>query len=155
MPARRTSAARDLSAELALAQQALTEHAAATGEQIEIPTALVPAVTLLVELAAVDPGVTAPRKALAAACREQAAALAAAHPGRSIEVRVPPFAAVQCGRPDGGQVHTRDTPPNVVEMDPATFLLLTTGRLSWAEGRASHRISASGNRSDLADWFDR
>jgi hypothetical protein len=71
--------------------------------------------------------------------------LATDFPGRSVEVRVPPYAAVQCVE---GPRHTRGTPPNVIETDARTWILLATGRLSWAEAR--DRISASGERADLS-----
>ena len=73
--------------------------------------------------------------------------LAADAPGRAVEVRVPPYAAVQCVE---GPRHTRGTPPNVVEMDPVTWVLLATRRLSWADAAAAGRVSASGPRADLS-----
>lgn len=73
--------------------------------------------------------------------------LAAAHPGRSVEVRVPPYAAVQC---IAGPRHTRGTPPNVVETDAETFLRLAFGRLPWADALATGQLHASGERSDLS-----
>jgi hypothetical protein len=73
--------------------------------------------------------------------------LAARHPGRTVEVRVPPYAAVQCVE---GPRHTRGTPPNVVETDPWTWLRLATGRTSWAEAVAAGAVDASGQRADLA-----
>ena len=76
--------------------------------------------------------------------------LAARHPGRVLEVRIPPVAAVQCLP---GPVHTRGTPPNVVETDPLTWIRLATGRLSWAEARATGKVSASGIRTDISDLF--
>jgi hypothetical protein len=75
------------------------------------------------------------------------AALAAAAPGRHVEVRVPPYGAVQCVP---GPRHTRGTPPAVVECDPLTWLELATGRLSWADATADLRVSTSGERADLA-----
>lgn len=90
------------------------------------------------------------RAALSSCTRSLTAILAAQQPGRSLEVRVPPFAAVQCGIGDPGPTHTRGTPPNVVETDPLTFLRLATGRLSWAEARESGQVSASGLRADLS-----
>ena len=74
--------------------------------------------------------------------------LAQTNPGRSVEIRVPPHGAVQAIA--GGPRHTRGTPPNVVEMDAATWLALVIGRLSWAEAAAEGRISASGTRADLS-----
>ncbi|MGW0856989.1 sterol carrier family protein [Streptomyces sp. NPDC002690] len=87
------------------------------------------------------------RQALAAATRLLADALAERAPGGSVEVRVPPFAVVQC---IGGPQHTRGTPPNVVETDPLTWIRLATGRTGWAEEREAARVSASGERADLA-----
>ncbi|MCO6009067.1 sterol carrier family protein [Actinoallomurus purpureus] len=69
-------------------------------------------------------------------------------PGRSVEVRVPPYAAVQCVE---GPRHTRGTPPNVIETDPKTWILLATGRLAWAD--AADRIAASGARADLSPYL--
>jgi hypothetical protein len=71
-------------------------------------------------------------------------------PGRSVEVRVPPYGAVQC---IPGPAHTRGTPPNVVEMDPATFLLLAAGRLEFTAAVADGLVSASGGRADLAPYL--
>jgi Bacterial SCP ortholog len=81
---------------------------------------------------------------LRAAVKESLAALAAAAPGRSVEVRVPPFGAIQCLE---GPRHTRGTPPGVVETDPRTWLALATGRLDWAGAVASGALRASGNRT--------
>jgi uncharacterized protein (TIGR03083 family) len=90
------------------------------------------------------------RAALSRAVRCLAAILADRHPGRSVEVRVPPYAAVQCGLGDPGPTHTRGTPPNVVETDPVTFLRLTTGRSAWADGVREGAVRASGLRADLS-----
>ncbi|MFN8075768.1 MAG: sterol carrier family protein [Kineosporiaceae bacterium] len=73
--------------------------------------------------------------------------LAARFPGNSTEVRVPPFAAVQCLP---GPRHTRGTPPNVVETDAATWLRMATGQTSWQEESDAGRVRASGERSDLS-----
>ncbi len=90
------------------------------------------------------------RSALARCTRTLAGILAGQHPGRSVEVRVPPYAAVQCAISDPGPTHTRGNPPNVVETDPLTFLRLTTGRLAWSEAVASGAVHASGLRADLS-----
>src|SRR3712207_755810 len=87
------------------------------------------------------------RAELAQAVRLSLCALAQVAPGRTVEVRVPPFAAVQCVP---GPRHTRGTPPNVVETDAATWLRLATGALSWADALGAGRVSASGNRADLS-----
>lgn len=94
--------------------------------------------------------VPTPRKPLGIACRTLADLLAEQHPGKSVEVRVPPYAAVQCGTGAEGPSHTRGTPPNVVEADPLTFLRLATGRLTWAAANDQRLVAASGQRADLA-----
>jgi len=68
-------------------------------------------------------------------------------PGRAIEVRVPPYAAVQCG---DGPTHTRGTPANVIEMNADTWLALVSGDLSWTAALGDGLISASGARADLS-----
>ena len=93
---------------------------------------------------------TLQRSALARCTRTLAAILAARHPGRSVEVRVPPYAAVQCAIADPGPTHTRGTPPNVVETDPVTFLRLATGRTAWAKAAANGSVHASGLRANLS-----
>jgi len=67
-------------------------------------------------------------------------------PGNSVEVRVPPFGAVQVIQ---GPRHTRGTPPNVVEMDATTWIAVATGTEEWADAAASGRVHASGTRADL------
>jgi hypothetical protein len=71
-------------------------------------------------------------------------------PGHSVEVRIPPFAAVQA---IPGPVHRRGTPSAVVEMDAPTWLALATGALSWAQAKAAGQIRASGERADLTEWL--
>ena len=88
------------------------------------------------------------RAALADAVRSTLRTLEQTAPGHTVEVRVPPFAAVQCIE---GPRHTRGTPPNVVETDPRTWLELATGRLDFAAAVADGRVSASGTRADLTD----
>lgn len=91
------------------------------------------------------------REGLAAAVRLTARTLAAVAPGRSVEVRIPPFAAVQC---ISGPSHTRGTPPNVVETDPRTWLLLVTGMLSVAEAKSTRALSLSGSRAgEIEHWM--
>lgn len=92
-------------------------------------------------------GRTPDARTLAEAVRITLRRLAAAAPGRSVEVRVPPYGAVQCG---AGPRHTRGTPPNVVETDPLTWIQLAAGRISWPEAVAAGRIRASGDRADLS-----
>src|SRR5215207_9292378 len=81
------------------------------------------------------------RLSVRTAVRALLAALAASAPGRSVEVRVPPYGAVQCVP---GPRHTRGTPPNVVETDPITWIELATGRVTWADAIRAGRIRASG-----------
>jgi hypothetical protein len=90
------------------------------------------------------------RPELAAAVRLSLRTLASDAPGRSVEVRVPPFAAVQCVE---GPRHTRGTPANVIETDPRTWLELATGRLQWTDAVEAGRVSASGTRADLSHWL--
>ena len=71
-------------------------------------------------------------------------------PGHSVEVRVPPYAAVQV---IPGVRHTRGTPPAVVEMDAPTWIALATGTLSWSDAEQSARVIASGERADLSPYL--
>ncbi|MEW2264738.1 sterol carrier family protein [Streptomyces sp. NPDC047853] len=100
------------------------------------------------DLAAAVPGLDLPydRQALAAATRLLADALAARAPGGSTEVRIPPYAVVQCVE---GPRHTRGTPPNVVETDPLTWVRLASGRLAWKDAVTGAQVRASGERADL------
>lgn len=98
-----------------------------------------------------DGGPAPERAVLRAAVKESLAALAQLAPGHSVEIRVPPFGAVQCV---AGPRHTRGTPPNVVETDARTWLALATGRLDWAEAVADGAVSASGARvGDVARYL--
>jgi Bacterial SCP ortholog len=101
-------------------------------------------------LRALDGGFAPEPDELRAAARYLLQLLAARHPGRVLEVRIPPVAAVQCLP---GPVHTRGTPPNVVETDPVTWVRLATGRLSWADAVGSAAVHASGPRADLAAYL--
>jgi hypothetical protein len=101
-------------------------------------------------VAAVAQGEGVDRAQLRDAVRWLLARLRERAPGRSVEVRVPPFGAVQCVE---GPRHTRGTPPNVVESDPVTFLLLAVGELRFADAVAAGRVSASGVRADLSSYM--
>ena len=91
------------------------------------------------------------RAELAAAVRLTARTLAAQAPGASVEVRVPPFVAVQCV---SGPRHTRGTPPNVVEADPRTWLLLATGLRDLATAQATGSLRLSGSRAgEIGTWL--
>jgi hypothetical protein len=92
------------------------------------------------------------RSLVAAGVRSSLRALAAEAPGRTVEVRVPPFGAVQCiAQPDDGRSadrgHSRGTPPNVVQTDARTWLRLVVGACSWDEAVASGRVEVSGTRA--------
>jgi hypothetical protein len=93
----------------------------------------------------VDP-VAAPQATVAMAVRYALEELAARAPGRTLEVRVPPYGAVQCVQ---GPRHTRGTPPNVVEMDSRTWLDLVTGQSDWDTALAGGTVHASGQRATL------
>jgi hypothetical protein len=95
----------------------------------------------------VDPS-AAPPATVARAVRFTLEELAARVPGRTLEVRVPPYGAVQCVE---GPRHTRGTPPNVVETDARTWLDLVTGRADWVSALAGGTVWASGRRATLAD----
>ena len=78
------------------------------------------------------------------------AVLEARAPGRSVEVRVPPYAAVQA---IGGVRHTRGTPPAVIETDAETWLALAVGALTFAAAERAGRLRASGERADLTPYL--
>ena len=101
-------------------------------------------------LRALDGGADPEAGELRDAARYLLRLLATRHPGRVLEVRIPPVAAVQCLP---GPVHTRGTPPNVVETDPVTWVRLATGRLGWADAVGSAAVHASGPRADLAAYL--
>ncbi|MFI5959283.1 sterol carrier family protein [Cryptosporangium sp. NPDC051539] len=101
-------------------------------------------------VASLDAGQAVAPLVLRNAVRHLLGVLARTAPGRTVEVRVPPYGAVQCG---DGPRHTRGTPPNVVETDPETWIALATGRLPWADAVAAGKVSASGSRADLTRWL--
>ncbi|KPI29840.1 Conserved hypothetical protein CHP03083 [Actinobacteria bacterium OK074] len=152
----------DLNALYAVTEQRITERLASAPDGRRI-AARIGAITLAdylvtrtVELVvhsddlnAALPGLDLPydRQALAACTRLLADALAAKAPGGSTEVRIPPYAVVQCVE---GPRHTRGTPPNVVETDPLTWIRLATGRTTWKAALDDAQVSASGERADLS-----
>jgi hypothetical protein len=95
----------------------------------------------------VDIRIDADRQTVATATRFLLQRLTDRAPGHSVEVRVPPFGAVQCVE---GPRHTRGTPPNVIEMRPAVWLALAGGRVSWGEAVEAGIVQASGARADLS-----
>lgn len=100
-------------------------------------------------LASLEAGTATPaeRKLLV---RHFLARLEARAPGRSVEVRVPPWGAVQVVE---GVRHTRGTPPAVVEMTPETWLELARGATTWHDAVGAGRVSASGERADLTPYL--
>jgi hypothetical protein len=111
-----------------------------------------------VRLRPADPAVVAPAldRFRAGACddpdlrlltKHLLALLVARAPGGAVEVRVPPYAAVQCL---SGTRHTRGTPPATVELDAPTWIALAVGDLAWPEAEREGRLVASGERSDLS-----
>jgi len=94
----------------------------------------------------VDGGVD--RSQIAPTVRVTLAWLAQTNPGRSVEIRVPPYAAVQAV---AGPTHTRGTPPNVVETDGVTWLALVAGRMTWSDAVGGGLVKASGSRADLSN----
>ncbi len=147
----------ELRAQVLEAVLSLREVVASTDPARVIPTRLAPMrfddflVTRCVEGVVhgldLSPAVEPDAGALRVATRALLAALVAKAPGYTVEVRVPPIAAVQCVE---GPRHTRGTPPNVVELDPLTWVRLAAGRLPWTEAVADGRVRASGERSNIS-----
>ena len=88
------------------------------------------------------------RDTTALAVRYLLEVLASDFEGHTVEVRVPPWGAVQAIE---GPRHTRGTPPNVIETDASTWIALATGSLPWARAVAEARAAASGQRADLSE----
>ena len=145
MPARRLDTERLLAA--LNAQRAASEEPPWDGQLtvLALGAACVRAV-----LGAMTIGRELEREALRAAVIHTLDVLAASVPGRAVEVRVPPYAAVQCV---AGPRHTRGTPPNVVEADPVAWIRLASGQVSWPEAVAAGSVRASGARSDLSAYL--
>jgi hypothetical protein len=101
-------------------------------------------------LAAIDLNTDPERDATRWAVVHLLGLLAQQAPGRAVELRIPPYAAIQCV---AGPRHTRGTPPNVVETDPVTWIMLAAGRIAWASALAAGRLRASGPRSDLSEYL--
>jgi len=87
---------------------------------------------------------------MALAVRYSLQVLRSVAPGASVEVRVPPYGAVQIIE---GPAHSRGTPPAVIEMDPGVWLDLACGFVDFAAGVESGVVRASGVRSDLSAWL--
>jgi hypothetical protein len=93
-------------------------------------------------------GAGASRDDTATAVRYLLQLLSESAPGNTVEIRVPPYGAVQAIE---GPRHTRGTPPNVIETDAVTWLALATGAEDWAVALAAGRVAASGSRADLSE----
>ncbi|NTY59362.1 sterol carrier family protein [Mycolicibacterium sphagni] len=115
------------------------------------PEATVAAVHAVAPWLSDDNAAAPERAAIASAVRLTARTLAGLAPGASVEVRIPPFVAVQC---ISGPRHTRGTPPNVVETDPRTWLRLVTGLLDVDEAAKHGSLRLSGSRAgEIAAWL--
>ncbi|WP_017542058.1 sterol carrier family protein [Nocardiopsis halophila] len=149
MPSRPTAAQRRQAAlrEALGAQRAALDLAPYDGP--DRPAALLDACVAAV-LEAYDRGAAPERAAVRAAVRGTLDELSARAPGHSLEVRVPPYGAVQAVE---GPRHTRGTPPGVVETDPRTWLELAAGRRSWDAAVDGHAVAASGERADLGPFL--
>lgn len=101
-------------------------------------------------LGALQAGEQVPRALVREAVKQTLAVLTSVAPGRSVEIRIPPVAAVQAVP---GVSHRRGTPPAVVETDPQTWLALALGDTTWADAVAAGRVLASGTRSDLSQYL--
>ncbi|WP_196717260.1 sterol carrier family protein [Actinomyces trachealis] len=144
MPARRRI-------DLAQGAQAVRAWAGAVSANRETASAAAVA-EVATATAAAHPGALArlDRTTVATAVRFTLEELAACAPGRSVEVRVPPYGVTQAV---AGTVHRRGTPPSVVETDADTWLALATGRLAWAEALERGCLDASGERCDLSAYL--
>ena len=145
MPARRLDPQR--------LRAAVTAQRAALGQEPWAGPDAVPALgaaCLAAVIAAVDAEIEPQREALRGAAIHTLDLLESRVPGKAVEVRVPPFAAIQCV---SGPRHTRGTPPNVVEADPLTWILLATGRIGWSVAVSGGSVRASGPRSDLSAYL--
>lgn len=101
-------------------------------------------------VAALRRGESPDRSTLRDAVRALLAQTATKAPGRSVEVRIPPYGAIQC---IAGPRHTRGTPPNVVEMDPIAFVEVASGLRTWSDAVRDGKIHASGIRADISHLF--
>jgi hypothetical protein len=111
-----------------------------------MPPKRIPAAVGLTAVRAVDRD----RETTATAVRWLLQVLAETAEGNTVEIRVPPFGAVQAIE---GPRHTRGTPPNVIETDATTWLALATGELLWPDAIAAGRVHASGQRADLTAYL--
>ncbi len=92
----------------------------------------------------------ADKQALKTAVRFTLQKIADRYPGRSVEIRIPPYGATQIL---SGTTHRRGTPPAVVETDPVTWIQLCTGKIDWEHAVLSNKVEANGQRSDIGHIF--
>jgi putative sterol carrier protein len=97
-----------------------------------------------------DAGATPDRATVKACVKASLLRLTTTAPGHAVEVRVPPYGAVQVIE---GARHRRGTPPAVVECDARTWLGLVTGRIEWSDAVAAGAVRASGERSDISAYL--
>ena len=93
---------------------------------------------------------SATRQTLFTAVRYTLEEIAELHPGRAVELRVPPAGATQILP---GTTHRRGTPPAVIEMSPCTWLELACGLLTWEDASNANQLQASGQRTDLSAYL--
>lgn len=135
---------------LALTRQALPPAVVTNNGPVHLPD-LLRVFTIEAALLADHCGARLDPTGTAQCVRALTAILGERFPGHTIEVRVPPFAAVQLGSLSAGPTHHRGTPPNVVETDTVTFWALCIGTLSWTQARDAHRLRVSGvHATDVA-----
>ena len=73
-------------------------------------------------------------------------------PGKSVELRIPPYRAIQCV---SGSNHKRGTPPNTVEMSAQVLIQLSSNPKMWSDLVAAGHILTSGVASDLSSVFSK
>lgn len=140
-------------AALALTRQVLPPAVTTSNGPVHLPD-LLRTFTVEAALLADHCSTTLDPAGTAQCIRALTAVLGERFPGHTIEVRIPPFAAVQLGSLSAGPSHHRGTPPNVVETDTATFWALSIGTLSWTQAREAHRLRVSGvHAEDVAQML--
>ena len=92
-------------------------------------------------------GGDADRAVTATAVRYLLQLLGERYPGGAVEVRVPPFGAVQCI--EGLEAHPRHARRTSSRCAPEVWLHLATGQRGWSDAMAAGAVQASGSRADL------
>ncbi len=101
-------------------------------------------------LAAYAAGIKPERETERTAVKAILSSLTAKAPGHAVELRIPPFSAVQLIE---GPRHRRGTPGAVVETSASVLVRLASNELTWAQAVATGVLIASGERSDLSHLF--